>query len=215
MPPRIRTIFSRCFVAVLFTFAINYAVNAQNASPQAIKISVDATHASSQKILRADLQIPASPGPLTLFYSKWLPADHSPDGPIANLAGLKFSANGKTLSWRRDLDDMYAIHLDVPPGSTSVSAHLDFLLSAPGPAIDFAASSSSKLMIVMWHEVLLYPKGRPANQIMFDPTLTLPDGWKYNTSLPVASQSGSTITFAPVPLDLLSTRQSSPANTSE
>jgi predicted metalloprotease with PDZ domain len=203
MPPRIRTIFSRCFVTVLFTFAINYAVNAQNASSQAIKISVDATHASSQKILRADLQIPASPGPLTLFYSKWLPADHSPDGPIANLAGLKFSANGKTLSWRRDLDDMYAIHLDVPPGSTSVSAHLDFLLSAPGPAIDFAASSSSKLMIVMWHEVLLYPKGRPANQIMFDPTLTLPDGWKYNTSLPVASQSGNTITFAPVPLDLL------------
>jgi predicted metalloprotease with PDZ domain len=203
MPPRIRTIFSRCFVTVLFTFAINYAVNAQNASSQAIKISVDATHASSQKILRADLQIPASPGPLTLFYSKWLPADHSPDGPIANLAGLKFSANGKTLSWRRDLDDMYAIHLDVPPGSTSVSAHLDFLLSAPGPTIDFAASSSSKLMIVMWHEVLLYPKGRPANQIMFDPTLTLPDGWKFNTSLPVTSQSGSTITFAPVPLDLL------------
>jgi predicted metalloprotease with PDZ domain len=170
---------------------------------QPIKIEVDATHASSQKILHADLQIPATPGPLTLYYSKWLPADHSPDGPIANLAGLTFSVNGKSLDWRRDLDDMYAIQLHVPSGSTSVSAHLDFLLSAPGPTIDFAASASSKLMIVMWHEVLLYPKGRPAHEITFEPTLRLPEGWKFNTSLPIASQSGNTVKFAPVPLDLL------------
>lgn len=203
MPTRMRTFSSRLFLTLLLALACNFASQAQNASSQPIKISVDATHASSQKILRADLQIPASPGPLTLFYSKWLPADHSPDGPIANLAGLKFSANGKILAWRRDLDDMYAIHLEVPPGSTSVSAHLDFLLSAPGPTIDFAASSSSKLMIVMWHEVVLYPKGRPAHEILFDPTLRLPEGWKFNTSLPVASQTGDTVTFATVPLDLL------------
>jgi predicted metalloprotease with PDZ domain len=203
MPRAIKTISSRLFVTLLLALAFISISQAQNPSSQPIKISVDATHASPQKILRSDLEIPASPGPLTLFYCKWMPADHSPDGPIANLAGLKFSANGKKISWRRDLDDMYAIHLDVPPGTSSISAHLDFLLSAPGPTIDFAASSSSKLMIVMWHEVLLYPKGRPANQIMFDPTLRLPDGWKFNTSLPVASQSGNTVTFAPVPLDLL------------
>ena len=55
----------------------------------------------------------------------------------------------------------------------------------------------------MWHEVILYPKGRPANEITFEPTLHLPDGWNFNTSLPVASRSGSTVNFAPVPLDLL------------
>jgi predicted metalloprotease with PDZ domain len=55
----------------------------------------------------------------------------------------------------------------------------------------------------MWHEVLLYPAGRPAAQISFAPTLQLPTGWKFNTSLPISSQAGNTIHFAPVALDLL------------
>lgn len=168
-----------------------------------IRISVDATHASSQKILHAALEIPALPGPLTLYYPKWMPADHSPDGPIANLAGLRFTAGAKELPWRRDLADMYTFHLQVPGGASAVTAHLDFLLSTPGPTIDFAASSSAHLLILMWHEVLLYPAGRPASQIIFQPSLQLPRGWKFNTALPVASQSEDKINFAPVPLDLL------------
>jgi predicted metalloprotease with PDZ domain len=169
---------------------------------QNIKLMVDATQAA-HKILHAQLEVPASPGPITLYYPKWMPADHSPDGPIENLVGLQFSANGKKVAWRRDLDDMYAVHLDVPPGSTALTVHLDFLLSAPGPAIDFAADASSKLLVLMWNTVLLYPKGHPAHEIVFDPQLRLPQGWKFNTSLPIASRSGDTIVFAPVPLDLL------------
>jgi predicted metalloprotease with PDZ domain len=169
---------------------------------QNIKLVVDATEAA-HKILHAQLEVPAAPGPITLYYPKWMPADHSPDGPIENLVGLQFSSNGKKVAWRRDLDDMYAIHLDVPQGSTALTVHLDFLLSAPGPTIDFAADASSKLLVLMWNTVLLYPKGRPAHQIMFDPQLRLPQGWKFNTSLPIASRSGDTIVFAPVPLDLL------------
>jgi hypothetical protein len=53
-----------------------------------------------------------------------MPADHSPDGPITNLTGLKFTVNGQRIAWRRDPDDMYAVHLDVPAGATSLSAHL-------------------------------------------------------------------------------------------
>jgi predicted metalloprotease with PDZ domain len=176
---------------------------AQTMASRPIRISVDATHASSQKILHADLEIPAWPGPLTLYYPKWMPADHSPDGPIANLAGLRFAAGGKELPWRRDLADMYTFHVEVPGGASAVTAHLDFLLSAPGPTIDFAASSSAHLLILMWNEVLLYPTGRPASQIVFQPSLQLPRGWKFNTALPVASQSGDKINFAVVPLDLL------------
>src|ERR1700749_4223282 len=95
-----------------------------------------------QKILRSALEIPVAAGPLTLYYSKWMPADHSPDGPITNLAGLKFTANGQRLAWHRDPDDIFAIHLDIPAGITSISAHIDFLLSAPGPTIDFSAAAS-------------------------------------------------------------------------
>jgi predicted metalloprotease with PDZ domain len=192
-----------CLALVGVTLAIGSTSRAQSSSSKPIKINVDATHASSQKILRSDLEIPVSAGPLTLYYSKWMPADHSPDGPITNLTGLKFTANGQRLAWHRDPDDMFAIHLDIPTNVSTISAHVDFPLSAPGPTIDFSAASSSKLFILMWHEVVLYPKGRPANEITFEPTLHLPEGWNFNTSLPVASRSGSVVTFSPVPLDLL------------
>jgi predicted metalloprotease with PDZ domain len=192
------------FVTLLAMTALVIAPpsRAQSQPSKTIKLHVDARRAP-EKVLHAELEIPADPGPLTLFYCKWMPADHSPDGPIQNLTGLKFTADGKTLTWRRDLVDMYAVHLEVPPGSSSVHAQLDFLLSAPGPTIDFAADAASDLLILMWHTVLLYPKGRPANQIFFSPSLQIPEGWKFNTSLPVANQSDSTIEFSPVALDLL------------
>jgi len=170
--------------------------------PAPITISVDATHAQ-QRILHSNLHIPATPGPLTLYYPKWLPADHSPDGPISSLAGLKFSAAGKDIPWQQDDTDMYTFNLEVPQDATAIDASLDFLLSAPGPTIDFAASGSAMLFILMWNEVVLYPKGWPAASLIFQPSLTIPGGWKFNTSLPVANQSENSITFLPVALDLL------------
>jgi len=158
---------------------------------------------AARKVLHTKLVIPASPGPLTLYYPKWLPADHSPDGPIWNVAGLKFAAHGKPIPWQQDSVDMYAFHLDVPAGSDSVIADFDFLLSEPGPTIDFSATGSARILILMWHEVALYPQGFAANELIYDPILQLPEGWKFSTALAIASRSGDTITFAPVALDLL------------
>jgi len=191
-----------CTFAAMMWGTLGHAP-AQRVESDAIRIAVDASRASSQKILHATLQIPFAPGPLTLYYPKWMPADHSPDGPIANLVGLKFSVAGQPVAWRRDAVDMYSFHLEVPAGATSVEAQLDFLLSVPGPTIDFAASSSSRVLVLMWNQVVLYPAGRPAKQIMLQPTLRLPSGWKFNTALPVAAHSGDTVTFAPVDLELL------------
>jgi predicted metalloprotease with PDZ domain len=189
-----------CALAVMMSGACRVA--AQAPSTRHIKVAVNATEAA-RKVLHTQLVIPASPGPLTLYYPKWLPADHSPDGPIWNVAGLKFSAQGKPIPWQQDPFDMYAFHLDVPAGADSVTTNFDFLLSEPGPTIDFSATASSRILILMWHEVLLYPAGFPANELTYDPTLRLPEGWKFSTALPIASQSGSTVTFLPVALDLL------------
>jgi len=175
---------------------------AQNPPPGPITISVDATDAP-RRVLHAKLQFPVTPGPLTLYYPKWMPADHSPDGPIWNLAGLHFSAGGKEIPWQQDLVDMFAFNLEVPAGTSSLDASLDFLLSPPGPTIDFSQSGAAKLFILMWNQVTLYPKGWPANQLTFVPSLTIPSGWKFNTALPVASQSGSSVKFSPVKLDIL------------
>ena len=188
------------FAALLFLASATTGRAQSDSAP--IEISVDATHAA-QKILHAELKIPAPPGSLTLYYPKWMPADHSPDGPIPNLAGLKFTAAGKEIPWEQDLVDMYTFHVDVPSGADAVDVHLDFLMSAPGPAIDFAASGSAKLFILMWNQVVLYPAGCPAHEIIFQPKLRVPEKWKFNTALPVSATSGDEITFAPVPLDLL------------
>ena len=188
--------------AIALLASLSEGVSAATPPPGPIKIAVDATQVS-QRILHAKLNFPVQPGALTLYYPKWMPADHSPDGPIWNLAGLKFSSGGKEIPWHQDPVDMYAFNLDIPEATTSLDASLDFLISAPGPSIDFSASGAAKLFILMWNQVVLYPKGWPAAELTFDPTLTLPGGWKFSTSLPVASQSGDTITFAPVALDLL------------
>jgi len=189
------------FFMVCSVIALSGFVEAADSLPP-ITISVDATQVS-QRILHAKLVFPVSPGPLTLYYPKWMPADHSPDGPIWNLAGLKFFSGSREIAWQQDDVDMYAFNLLVPPGTNSIEASLDFLISAPGPTIDFSASGAGNLFILMWNQVVLYPKGRPATDLIFKPTLTLPNQWKFSTSLPVSAQSANTISFAPVALDLL------------
>src|SRR5207237_2469722 len=80
-----------------------------------------------RKLLDARLVIPATPGPLTLYYPKWIPGEHSPNGPISNLSGLKLHAGGRPLPWRRDDVDLYAFHCTVPAGADAVEVTLDYL----------------------------------------------------------------------------------------
>src|SRR6202012_576009 len=72
-----------------------------------LKLHVDAND-TAQGIFRVHETIPVKPGALTLLYPQWIPGDHSPTGPIAMLAGLKLSANGKPLAWKRDEYNVYA-----------------------------------------------------------------------------------------------------------
>src|SRR5277367_1298611 len=94
------------------------------ASVPTITLSVDASDAA-RRMFHAQLRIPAKPGTLTLYYPKWIPGEHGPTGPITDLTGLKFTAGGKTLAWRRDLQDGFTFHVEVPPGANEVVANLD------------------------------------------------------------------------------------------
>lgn len=184
-------------------FVIMLTVPAGCATSPTVTIAVDAT-AAPRKIFHASLKIPASPGDLTLYYPKWIPGEHAPDGPVIDLAGLKFGAGGKILKWRRDLVDGFTIHVEVPAGISEISAELDFL----SPAIfegGFSAGSSAtdKLAVISWNQVLLYPKGWQSDDINYSASLKLPDGWKFGTPLPVASHSGNEIKFATVSLTTL------------
>jgi hypothetical protein len=76
---------------------------------ETIKVTVDATK-TQQKIIRTHLTMPVSAGDLTVYYPKWIPGEHGPNGPIADLTGLKFEGGGKTIPWKRDLLDVFAFH---------------------------------------------------------------------------------------------------------
>ena len=168
-----------------------------------VTLFVDASTAP-RKIFHATLKIPANPGDLTLYYPKWIPGEHAPDGPVIDLAGLKFSAGGKPLKWRRDLLDGFTIHVDVPAGASEVDAELDFLSPATFEG-GFSAGSSAtdKLAVISWNQVLLYPKGFKSDDINYTASLKLPDGWKFGTPLPIAKQTGNEIHFTTVSLTTL------------
>ncbi|MGA9544221.1 MAG: M61 family peptidase [Candidatus Sulfotelmatobacter sp.] len=191
-------------VCVLF-----FSLFSWSATPPTITLFVDAT-STPRKIFHAKLKIPASPGDLTLYYPKWIPGEHAPDGPVIDLAGLKFTASGKTLKWRRDLLDGFTIHVEVPAGENEVNAELDFLSPATFEG-GFSAGSSAtdKMAVISWNQVLLYPKGWKSDDLTYVATLKLPAGWKYGTPLSIAStsltgQNGDTqIIFQPTSLTTL------------
>ena len=167
-----------------------------------ITLTVDATEAA-RRILHAAEVVPVQPGPLTLQYPKWIPGEHGPTGPVTDFAGLVIRANGKPLAWRRDLVDMYAVHVDVPEGVETIELAFDFLLAVRAPGFSSGGSASDQLGAVNWNQVVLYPKGVAPDSILVLARLRLPSGWKYGTALETTGQSGDTIHFSAVLLTTL------------
>jgi predicted metalloprotease with PDZ domain len=180
--------------------ALACAVSAQTKAPT-IELSVDASQAP-RKIFHATMKIPASPGTLTLYYPKWIPGEHGPTGPIQDVAGLRFTANGQTLTWRRDLLDGWTFHVNVPAGVSSVEASLDFISPAGKTQGVYTggASATDKLAVLSWNTLLLYPAGWTSDELTYRASLRIPDGWKFATALPLASQSGDELNFKPTSL---------------
>jgi predicted metalloprotease with PDZ domain len=190
----------RSFFSVLFVLAV---LGASNADPQTAqnpaRLDVDLRDAP-QHIFHAKLTFPVGAGPLTLVYPKWIPGEHSPTGPIVDLVGLKISAAGKEISWRRDDVDMYAFHVDVPVGVDTLNLSYDYLSPAEATGSRERPSSTAKLAILNWYMVTLYPLGPKTDDLTYVATLRLPAGWKYGTALPVAKESADSIEFAPASL---------------
>ena len=167
-----------------------------------VRISVDLQEAA-RRIFHVRLIVPAKPGPLTLLYPKWIPGEHAPDGPIEQLVGLKFAAGGKTIPWRRDDVELYAIHLDVPTGADAIEADYDYLSPIEGDGYSAGPTSDPVLAVLEWNIVVLYPAGATTDALNYEASLRLPRGWKFASALPVAKKRGDDIDFSPVSLTTL------------
>ena len=160
-----------------------------------LQITVDATDVA-HRIFRVHEVIPAKPGPLTLLYPQWLPGNHSPSGPIDKLAGLVVTANGKTLPWKRDTLNVYAFHVDVPQGASSIDVAFQFL--SPQSTREGRVVMTPEMLNLQWNANTLYPAGYASKGIMTQASVKFPTGWKFGTALEVASRDGDTVHFKPI-----------------
>jgi hypothetical protein len=134
-------------VAPVVSLLLLSASSLQAADNRPVTLEVDAREAP-RKIFHAKLTIPAAPGPLTLAYPKWIPGEHGPTGPITDVVGLKFSAGGKPIPWKRDPADMYLFRVEVPPGAESVEASLDYVSPAETGGFSSGASATANLTLI-------------------------------------------------------------------
>ena len=180
----------------LVIVAIGLGLGARVASGREnILLTVDATQ-TPQKMLHANLVIPVKPGPLTIYYPKWIPGNHSPSGPISSLTGLHFRRTGKRFR-----------------GSATcwMSSHSMWMFRQEWrswmQAYDFiepdGASATDKLFVLEWNEVTLYPAGSATKDLTYDATLILPEGWKFGTSLPIERETSNRVVFKPISLEML------------
>jgi predicted metalloprotease with PDZ domain len=172
--------------------------------PRPLELAVDATDAP-RGVFHSRMVIPAAPGPLTLAYPKWVQGEHAPSGPIMQVTGFTVSANGKALPWRRDSLEMFLVKVEVPAGAREVEVSLDYL-SPPedinGLGYGETPNATPHLLIVDWHDLLVYPLGVDAREIPVRATLRLPAGWKFDTALEREKGAGrdGALAFAPTSL---------------
>jgi predicted metalloprotease with PDZ domain len=189
----------RCAAAAL-TAAVGSSLAVAQSAP--ITLSVDLTDAP-RKILHATETMPVTAGPLTVVYPKWIPGEHGPTGPIENMTGFFITANGQPVKWERDKVDMFAYHLVVPQGVTQLEMKIDFLTPANLSGFSAGGSTSENLALLSWNTLLVYPDGTDASQVMFTPSVKLPNGWKLGTALDKDGGSDLTTTFKTVSLEQL------------
>ena len=164
-----------------------------------VKLRVDATDAP-RRLFHVQMNMPAKSGPMTLLYPKWIPGEHGPTGPIANLVGLKIQGGGRMIPWRRDSVNMFAFHIDVPSGVTSLDVAFDFIAPPDAEGFSSGASTTTELAVINWNQVLLYPEGAQSDDFQMQATLKVPSGWRYGTALPIQRESGNEIEFKPAAL---------------
>jgi len=194
-------------VALVVACALLPAAALSQAEPNANAISLatqnnpmtlllDATTAS-RGFMHSHMTIPVKAGEFTIVYPKWIPGEHGPTGPLANMSELRVSANGSSLSWHRDKVDMYAFHVDVPQGVDAMQVDFTVLLNAPDPM------ATRNLAIVNWNRDLLYENDINSHEYFVKAAIILPHGWSYGTALPGARQNGDRVDFDTAPLNML------------
>jgi Predicted protease with the C-terminal PDZ domain len=171
----------RAVILVLFACA------ASAAAQVTIRLDVDASEAF-RNIVHVKEVLDVRGGDIDLFYPKWIPGEHAPDGTINDMVNFFVNANGKAVAWRRDDVEMFAFHVSVPAGVRQIEVSFDDA-SQPG-TVDTAA-----LARIKWNRLLVYPRGVNSDNINVTASMRVPTGWQYATALTENRNTGDTVYF--------------------
>jgi predicted metalloprotease with PDZ domain len=160
--------------------------------PGTMTLDVDATDVA-RAIFHVKQVIPvAEAGPMVLLFSKWLPGKHAPRGEIEKLAGLRISAGGRAIAWRRDALDVYGFHIEVPQGVRQLDVAFEFVSATNADQGRVVVTPA--MLNLQFEMVSLYPAGYFTRRIPVKATVTYPEGWKAASAL-AARTSGSTYSY--------------------
>ena len=189
---------SPCLLAVLLFIHLP-----TNGTQPGVRLEVDASEVA-RRIIHVAMVVPAERGPLSLHYPQWIPGRHRPVGRIANVSGLRVTAGGEQIAWKRAEDDPFTIHLIVPKNASAVEVKFDLLLAAGSEGgAAFMTVASQKVLTLNWNDVLFYPKNATALETPYLAAVTVPTGWKYGTALATREEKDGRIAFREVPLGTL------------
>ncbi len=179
-------------------------LDSARAAESEMQIEVDARELP-RRLLHTTQRVACKPGPLALWYPKWIPGTHAPCGPLDTVGGLRLTTeDGKVIPWHRDQVELYRLSCVVPEGHHAIRVELDTICNAP--AVDASGHLSygnASVGIINWPTCLLYPEGPTAKEIRVSLALRLPEGWTYATAIKPSQEKEGLIVFQPVTLATL------------
>jgi predicted metalloprotease with PDZ domain len=168
--------------------------------PGAITLMVDTTDID-HRVMRIHERLPVTKGRVTLLYPQWIPGHHGPTNLVKRLAGLRFSADGRPLAWTRDADNLYAFHVEVPAGVTTLDVEFQQLLKRD-PDGDMGTLTDA-FVAVEWQGVVLAPAGWAVSRVPVDASLRLPSGWHQGSALRPKTTTIDSVDYERVSLETL------------
>jgi predicted metalloprotease with PDZ domain len=160
-----------------------------------IALDIDATD-TRRGIYRVTQTIPLAPGTrrITLLFPQWLPGNHAPRGPLAELVDLRFAADGKPARWTRDPLEVYAFHVDLPEGARELVAR--FVHTSPLQGSEGRITMTQEMLNLQWEKMSLYPAGHYVRRIRVRPSVTFPRGWTPAVALDGEVRTGDRVSWA-------------------
>ncbi|MDQ3471817.1 MAG: peptidase M61, partial [Pseudomonadota bacterium] len=149
--------------------------------PGTLEISLDTTD-NIRGVFRVRQRVPVTaPGELVMLLPEWIPGNHKASGEIAKIAGIRFSAGGQPLRWRRNPLNVFAFHVDVPAGVSNVD--LEFQYISPTAGNQGRIVSTPEMQSIRWWTASMYPAGYYVRNIPVRASVTVPQGWTVAAAL--------------------------------